>query len=241
MTAVQFTIKSRNAKVGEMPVSTSSADTCPDACPLKKNGCYADTGPLGMLWAALSRAKPGETVKRAAGTMATLTWSQFCHSVAALPLGTLWRHNQAGDLPGPSDKIDTAALERLVAANAGKRGFTYTHKPLDGPHGPSNAAAIANANARGFTVNLSADNALEADALLAARVGPVVVILPEEIQGKADIMTPGGNRVTVCPATYLEHVSCKTCALCARANRPTIVGFPAHGASRKRASAIATA
>ena len=41
VTYVHLTLKSRNAKVGPIPVSTSSAATCRDMCPLKAKGCYA--------------------------------------------------------------------------------------------------------------------------------------------------------------------------------------------------------
>jgi hypothetical protein len=222
-----------------MPVSTTSENTCPDACPLKNAGCYAKSGPLGMLWAALSRATPGETFKRAGQNVQSYTWAQFCSTVAALPLATLWRHNQAGDLPGQGDAIDVDALRDLVSANENRRGFTYTHKPVTGPHGAANAAAIADANARGFTINLSADNLSEADTLAESGVGPVVVVLPMDVNGKADITTPKGRRVAVCPATYREDVSCASCQLCQRQERKAIVGFPAHGASKRKASAIA--
>lgn len=237
--AVQFTLKSRNSKVGAMPVSTTARETCPDACPLKASGCYAESGPLGMLWSALSRAKPGKTFQRAGQTVQSLTWNQFTHAVAALPEGTLWRHNQAGDLPGQGDAIDVGALRALVDANSGRRGFTYTHKPLDGKHGAANAAAIRHSNESGFTINLSADTLSEADTLSHSNIGPVVVVLPDTVQGNADIKTPQGRRVSVCPATYREDVSCASCQLCQRRERKCIVGFPAHGAARRKASAVA--
>lgn len=59
--------------------------------------------------------------------------------IAALTEGQLWRHNQAGDLVGGGNEIDTAPRGQLVAANAGKRGFTYTHKPVIGEN-PSTCA-----------------------------------------------------------------------------------------------------
>lgn len=238
--AVKFTEKSGNSKVGPMPVSTTSADTCPDACPLKAHGCYAEAGPLGMLWKALSAAVPGQAYRQGRGTSQSLTWSGFVARIAALPIGTLWRHNQAGDLPGTNDAIDAEALSALVAANVGKRGFTYTHKPLTGPHGAANKRAIASANARGFVVNLSADNLREADELVDENIAPVVVILSAEVHGNAKIETPKGRKVSVCPATYLDNVSCATCQLCQRSTRASIVGFPAHGTSKRKASTVAT-
>src|SRR3978361_457331 len=102
---VHLTVKSRNAKVGVIPVSTSSAITCPDACPLKSRGCYAQSGPLALHWAKVTNGERGTT------------WDGFTAQIAALPDGTLWRHNQSGDLPGQNDTIDTAALVSLVEAN----------------------------------------------------------------------------------------------------------------------------
>ena len=128
-----------------------------------------------------------------------------------------------------------------MAANSGKRGFTYTHKPIAG-HGSlsaANARAIKAANVSGFTINLSANTLKEADTLAATNIGPVVVVLPDSVQGNVKLATPAGRTVSVCPATYRDDVSCMSCGLCQRQNRKTIVGFPAHGASKRKASAVA--
>lgn len=221
-----FTLKSRNSKTGDIPVSTSNKATCPDACPLKTTGaCYAKHGPLGMLWSAIDSGN----AKRGA-----ITWSTLLSRVSALPEGQLWRHNQAGDLPGHGDTIDKDDMLALVEANKGKRGFTYTHKPVDDK---ANAALVSHANANGFTVNLSADNLNEADDLKALSIGPVVTVLPRE--APAVSYTPKGNKVVVCPAQQRDNVTCKSCGLCAIATRDVIVGFLAHGVSAKRAEAIA--
>lgn len=47
---VQLTMKSSNVKTGPIPVSTTGAQSCPNACSLKGSGCYAEGGPLGMHW-----------------------------------------------------------------------------------------------------------------------------------------------------------------------------------------------
>ena len=236
MHAIQFTLKSSNVKVGPLPVSTTSSESCPTSCPLINAGCYAKAGNVAMLWRALSAATAGETYKRGNQTLQSLTWRGFCDAVAKLAPDTLWRHNQAGDLPGQGDAIDVEALSALVAANSNKRGFTYTHKPIDAHN---NAQAIKAANAAGFTINLSANNMRDADRLAAANIGPVVVVLPADVSGNVKLATPEGRTVSVCPATYRDDVSCKSCGLCQRQNRKTIVGFPAHGASRRKASAVA--
>lgn len=221
----RLTLKSRNKKTGPIPVSTTSADTCPDACPLKSAGCYAATGPLALVWNKVTTGADG-----------TDSWSAFCDQIATLPEGQAWRHNQAGDLPGKNNAIDRAKLAALVAANAGRLGWTYTHKPTTSA---ANRAAIANANANGFTINLSADTLAEADTLADLAIAPVVVVLDTPEGTRAAAQTPAGRRVVICPATYREDVTCASCLLCARARRPSIVGFPAHGQNAKAAAAIA--
>ena len=221
---VALTLKSRNEKTGPIPVSTTTYETCPDACPLRENGCYAGNGPLGMYWQKVTENKAG------------MAWNDFIVAVFDLPLDILWRHNQAGDLPGNRVAIDQPALKSLVKANAGKRGFTYTH--YDVVNNSGNRKAVKHANANGFTVNLSGNNLAHADKLAALNIGPVVVVLPSSVNGPQKITTPQGRKVVVCPATYRDDVTCKSCGLCALL-RDVIVGFPAHGVQKKHADAIA--
>jgi hypothetical protein len=236
--AVYYTAKSSNGKIGAIPVSTISKETCPEACPLKGNGCYADGGPLSIIWNALSERTPGMVwTNGVGGKLQSLTWNRYCYEIAQLPAGQEWRHGQAGDLPGVGDTIDARALSKLVKANRGKRGFAYTHKPV--LNNPANAAAVAHANANGFTINLSANDVTEVDALVALDIAPVVVVLPADVHGKQDISTAGGTRIVVCPATYRDDIKCVDCMLCQK-QRKCAVGFPAHGASKRRASNVAS-
>jgi hypothetical protein len=231
--AILWTEESRNAKTGPIPVSTTAKPSCPATCPFKGNGCYAEGGPLGYLWSAMSAAGPNATFKNGRGTVRSVDWQTLCDNVAALPADRLWRHNQAGDLPHTDGKIDAAALASLVQANSGKRGFTYTH------HDPvANSEAIRAANDAGFTINVSANNLDHADTLAALNL-PLVVVLPADTSAKT-LQTPQGRKVSVCPATYRDDVTCASCGLCAVRDRKTIVGFPAHGASKARASRVAT-
>lgn len=220
---VHLTLKSRNEKTGPMPVSTTESRSCPEACPLREKGCYAKLGPLGLFWGKVDKGEAG------------LPWEAFTAEIAKLPLGTMWRHNQAGDLPGEGDMIDQAKLAELVAANMNKRGFTYTHKPAIG----DNLAAIRAANEAGFTINLSADNLAEADTLAETGAGPVVVILDKPEGQRHTLTTPAGRKVETCPVTYGAAKDCKSCGLCAVRDRKVIVGFPAHGVTKKAAAAIA--
>jgi hypothetical protein len=232
-TQASLNLSSYNKKTGPIPVSTSDASTCPTSCPFKKHGCYAESGPLRIVWTRIGNEN---TKSRRAEYMNSSdhSWENFLSRVESIPDGQLWRHNQAGDLPGKGDHIDVPRLAELVKANAGKKGFTYTHKPLNVN---GNRAAIKAANKKGFTINLSANNLAHADALAKAKVGPVVVALPHD--QTTDTVTPGGIPVTVCRAVGNDYVNCQTCGLCQKKNRKSIVGFPAHGSGWKLADEIA--
>lgn len=216
---IHITKSSNNKKTGPIPVSTSSATTCPDACPFKKHGCYADSGPLAIHWRKVTEEKRG------------LEYPDFIKAIKGLPKGQLWRHNQAGDLAGINGKIDAIALEELVKVNKGKKGFTYTHKPPTG----ENAIAIKNANDNGFTVNLSANNLRHADSLKLLSIGPVVSVIPSDYPRKG--ITPGGNRWIACPAENGE-TNCSKCGLCQK-QREIIVAFHAHGSGKKNVNIVA--
>ena len=212
---------SANQKLGGLPATVTSDDTCPDRCSFKGNGCYAASGPSFMNWRAVSSRQRGTDL------------DTFCAGIRKLPKHQLYRINQAGDLPGDGVKIDQVALHKLVSANRGKHGFTYTHYS---PYDPDNARAIEYANAQGLTINLSGETLAEVDDLIALGIGPVVVTLPAD-QIKS-VTTPRGNTVTVCPASLSDDVTCATCAACSVPERRGAIGFPAHGTSKKKVEKV---
>ena len=221
---LHLTKKSGNAKTGPIPVSTTSDDTCPNVCPFKGSGCYASYGPLGLHWSALNAGERGYD-----------SIDAFCDDIAKLPAGQLWRHNQAGDLPGKGNRINGADLRKLVIANAGRKGYTYTHKPTT----PTNIALIRASNAAGFAINLSANNLTHADTLASDWPDlPVVTVLPSDTVAKST-RTPAGRKIVTCPAVLSDTVTCASCGLCAinKAGR-AIIGFPAHGAGKGKVDVI---
>jgi hypothetical protein len=163
-----------------------------------------------------------------------MRWQEFCDEIEDLPAGQLWRHNQAGDLPGRNGKIYRALLTELVDANKGRRGFTYTHYDMSLAR---NRLAAAKANLNGFTINLSANNLTHADKLADMGCGPVVTLLPEDAPRKG--LTPNKRPWIACPAQENDGLTCADCQLCQR-QRKVIVGFRVHGSSKRKAEAIAT-
>lgn len=213
-----FVKQSANSKTGQIPVTYSQRETCPPSCPHYRSDCYAEDFYTRMSW---------DKVAERGGTLDAL-----CASIAALPAGQLWRHNVAGDLPGEGETVDAVALGEIVRANIGKRGFTYTHKKsADGLYWASQATQW------GFTVNLSADDAGDADTLAEADAGPVCCIVPMDTPEKS--YTPAGRTIIVCPAQTRDEVTCASCGLCARADRGVIIGFRAHGTRARVADAKA--
>lgn len=216
---ISFTKRSGNKKTGPIPVTISERATCPSTCALKNAGCYAENFPLGQHWRQVSESGPA--------------LESVLPQIAALPAGQLWRHNQAGDLPGRGTRINRRQLLALARASEGKRGFMYTHKPAT----KVNLAAIHRAHSASFVINLSANNPTHADEL--ARHGlPVVTVLSADVSGPVRLETPQGRQIVVCPATYRNDVTCATCALCAIPDRTAIIGFPAHGTRARLASEV---
>jgi hypothetical protein len=209
-----FTQVSQNAKTGPIPVTITEKASCWTGCALYEKGCYAFYGALGHFWSGVSEGTRGGS------------WDELCAKVAALPKRTLWRYAQAGDLPGIDDAIDAELLWRLVIANRGKRVIAFTHKPMlpDTAIAARNKCVIAVANAAGFTINLSANNPAEADALADLAIGPVVTILAHDYARRAvrhrakarpdewaetiaewrdriaplPVRTPAGRRIAIC-------------------------------------------
>ena len=214
---VSFTLKSGNRKLGGLPASMTDRASCPTTCSLRDHGCYAEFHTQRMHWDRV--AKTG------------MSWASFCVNVAALPEGTLWRHNEAGDLPGVGNYLDAQALGEIVEANRGRRGFGFTHK-----HALGTGLSIREANENGFTINLSADSIEQADELADLRVGPVVVVLPHDAPDTGNV-TPAGRRIVVCPYET-RGLTCADCQLCAMPTRKSIIGFRAHGQYKKPVSEI---
>lgn len=219
---VSLTRISQNSKTGPIAVSSTGAASCPDSCPLKKNGCYADMSYAGIHWRKLDNPNHG------------LSWEEYCKAVKALPKGHKLRHNVAGDLPHENGVILVGMLVKLTNAAKKIQAFTYTHHD---PYLSWNSQSIKASNDDGLTINLSANNLVQADEYKRLNIGPVVVLLPEQCDKVTT--TPAGNTVIQCPATYMPDMNCNKCMICANATRKAIIGFPAHGAAKRKVIAIA--
>jgi hypothetical protein len=233
-----FTRVSSNRKTGPMPVTTASKKTCPTSCPLQDNGCYAEAGPIAILWRAVTNASKG------------ISFAELCRKIRRLPRGQIWRYGQAGDLPGEGDEIDGEQLRDLAAANARRPAIVFTHKPPTAVNLRHLRAAVE----LGLHINLSANTLSEADDLASTGLSVVTILSSEYGRHYQETLqayrarrkalpnhTPGGLRIAICPATYLD-VTCVECQVCCRArSNGTVMGFPAHASGSKYVDAVFTA
>lgn len=212
-----ITLASSNRKTGPIPTTYTARESCPPSCPQYRGACYAEDFFTRMVW---NRT-----------TTKGMNLDALVRVIESLPMGQLWRHNVAGDLPGEGETVDAYQLGRIVQANRGRRGFTYTHKKT------ADAIKWARfATQWGFTVNLSADDAGEADRL-AEHGLPVTCIVPQNTPKHSK--TPRGRDILICPAQTVDYMTCALCGLCQRADRRQIVGFRAHGTRARTADARA--
>jgi hypothetical protein len=213
---VHLTKLSHNKKTGPIPVSTTDKSTCPPSCGYFEE-CYAKFGNLRYHWNTVNTGERG------------VTWDEFCDEISRLPKNQLWRHNQAGDLPGDGVSIDPIALDQLILANKGRRGFTYSHYPLT----PHNLQKIERSGQEGFTINLSCDSLAISDSLIGKTTAPKVVVLPSS-ETRKSFLSPAGEKIVVCPATYRDDVMCFNCGVCQdRSANRAVIGFPAHGTKKR--------
>lgn len=207
MNTFAFTRISGNKKTGPMPVTRTDMQSCPPSCGAFA-GCYAKSGPSMIHWSKLNKGG--------------LSIDDLAAKIRELPRNTLWRLNESGDLPGIGESIDIDSLIKIVQANKGKMGFTYTHKKQDIP-------AIVKANKLGFTINVSCDTADEVSKYHALGL-PVVAISnnPDKVE------YIGGVKSVRCPAEYNDKVQCVSCKLCQNAKRDYAIKFTPHGTMKKR-------
>lgn len=218
-TRVRWSDCSKNRKLGGIPASITSAETCPDTCGFFGQGCYAEFHLMRVHWAAVGRI--GQK------------WEGFLRNVRALPAGSLWRHNEAGDLPGVGRSIAVGPFLELVMASVGRRGFTFTHKR---PRTTRELMAFRAARDADFTINLSADSLEQADELADLGIAPVAVVVPSSTPATGTL-TPAGRKVVVCP-NETAGLTCRECQLCARPHRQAIIAFRAHGQMKRHVSEL---
>ena len=132
-------------------------------------------------------------------------------------------------------KIDAEYLDALLDAVPTKGvSFTYSHfDPLVYGWGKKLKEGKT-------VINFSTESPAAAAASIYNGVPSVVVLAADYWQGSKTQSAPFDIKIVRCPAEYRDGFSCADCGnglpLCARLDRQYIVGFTAHGPSKKKAA-----
>lgn len=218
-------------------VVTFSRDTCPDSCPLRGAGCYAEAGPLRLHWDRVSRgaAKADKWTRWAGEGLMTL-----CRALEIAP----FRYGDTLRLGDAGDPIGSELHQRFVKTlrdlkGRGVRIILYSHADFKAPILARAASALA---AEGIALNESRHGTeglpspLERPSV--TTVARDVWATGSEIRRLSDDERPVSIRR--CPAEYAD-TACTRCGWCADATRRFVVGFTAHGTQKRKVEALSSA
>lgn len=191
--------------------------SCPSACPLKDDGCYAQTsGFLGKLARALNEEEKDPNA-------AECELIDASYKGGPVPPGRALRLHVSGDC---ADRHKASALACAVARwqrRGGGPAWNYTH-----------AWRTVRRSAWGkVSVLASIENPLQARVVRRQGYAPALVVESHPPDGRA--YEKDGTRWIPCPAQTRE-VGCTDCRLCFDADalfeRRAGIAFAAHGAKR---------
>lgn len=211
---------SSNAKTGDIAQVYTSRNTCAVDCPFKDgNGCFGMGYFTRRLW---DQCRADNS--KALDCVGLIEWAK------SLPDGTMIRHNVAGDIcTEGTNRINRGILASLLAAYEGKQAYTYTHADMrDG----NNRYLMGVALKGDFIINVSCETLKEVAYALECGFPAVLTATKAPEKGA----TVHGFHLVQCPAQTHEGVTCKTCKLCARADRSCVPVFVVHGNGAKKAA-----
>lgn len=231
--------KSSNPKTGDIIQSYSARSTCPNRCPLKNNGCYADSYHTSRQWDRCNDEEDKRYIRNGHDLTLDLMSAVVIHAKKG-EKSILFRHNVAGDIAIPdSDTIDGERLNTIVEScnkvssnlNINLMGYTYTHCSLT----MQNFKKVKKAQDKGFTVNFSCETIEEVKKVKFAGCNAVVTSVNPHETIKA--LKAEGLKSVQCPAQTNENMNCKKCKLCAR-DREAVVIFAVHGNGSNKARKV---
>ena len=220
-------LHSKNAKVGDVAATYAPiSQTCPSTCPLKDNGCYAQSGNVGFKVRRCEEYSAGMN----GDTVATLEADEVCDMAPHAPQGHALRLHVSGDATTDYRARQMARGARAwIAATLG-RVWSYTH-----------AWRSVRREAWGPVSILASCESLS-DVILAAERGyaAALVVAEHPADGRA-YRHETGVKVIPCPS-QTRDVKCTECRLCwddaMLLRQGACIAFAAHGASKKRALTV---
>lgn len=204
---------SKNAKTGTVHATYATQASCPSDCALLNQGCYAQSGPIGITTARLNRvaalSKP---------TPLTIAMAE-ADAIAKLSGSLDMRIHVVGDCTtsAAASIVSKAAIAKL---KTGRRAWTYTHawKTVD-------PAAWD-----GVSVLASTDSLSQVE--VAREQGWATAAVVSQFESES-VHKQQGVKILPCP-NQTRNVKCSDCMLCFDSERlkktDLTIGFTAHGA-----------
>ena len=232
--------ESSNPKTGNIVQSYSARSTCPNRCPLKGNGCYADSYHTSRQWDRCNDEGDKRYIADGHDLTLDLMSAVALHAKRG-EKSVLFRHNVAGDIALPnSDKIDGERLNTIVKScnevstilnNVKLMGYTYTHCNLS----IGNIKKVKDAQSKGFVVNFSCETIEEVKEVKRTDCNAVMTSVNPNETIRA--LKKEGIKSLQCPAQTTDVMNCKKCKLCAR-DRDVVIVFEVHGNGSNKAKKV---
>lgn len=214
-----------NSKTGPCAITYAAQGSCPVTCVLQGHGCYAETGPMGIITAGLNSAAVGMTPDTIAVYEA--------EAIDRLPGNTDLRLHGVGDCRTnwAANWVAEACERYMRRSGVGVDAWTYTH-----------AYHMVNRENWGKVSVLASCHSFDECEVAMARGYAACVIVEKFASGdKAWTEDTLAGAIAVVPCPFQTRgVQCVKCRLCMDDARlydsRTVIAFEAHG--RGRASVI---
>jgi len=225
VTAAIYVSDSKNAKIAGANTRVdatyaSIAATCPRACPLKDQGCYAQGGRTAMVQRLLDSTVSADVAARHEAAVIDESYMG-----GPVPRGRMLRLHVAGDCRTNRAASLVSAAIRRWRARGGGAAWTYTHAWRN----------VKRASWDGVSILASVETVAEAKEALARGYAPARVVASHPNDGRA--YDEGGITWIPC-VEQTRGVPCSDCGLCMNADalaaRGAGIAFAAHGQSTKR-------
>ena len=203
---VHWVSVSKDSKTGEVPVSYSPKETCPDSCSLKEGGCYA--------WGLYYLKSLGNKISN--GKIEPRSLTDALNKIKST--AKIARHRVAGDTVGD---VPGTIEECEIIESAGLINIGYTH------NWKSNEAQPLKKYFRASCQTAS-------DVLEARKMGWAATLIVPSGTGKK-VRLPNGEMAYKCPARHgvvgQKDITCNTCTLCKVSDSTSnkTVMFEVHG------------
>lgn len=212
---------STNRKTGPIATTGVAQVTCPDTCPFRDNGCYAETAKMGHVTRSLNRAAERHTALEAI--------LEEAHLVDQLKGWMPLRLHIVGDCPDDETTQILSAAAARYRTRHNAPVWTYTHAWRE----------VDRASWGQVSVLASCETPDDVDEAHARGYAAALVVDTHPSSSRYEL---DGVEVIPCPQQTQPGTTCESCLLCSRDDylrqSRRVIGFAAHGATRMIRAAL---